>query len=116
MQLSKYSLRMTTAILVFIFTDLLSSQSSETTVTFPDIEQYNKDIVATIGNVELTAQEFLFNYEFGPAFLKRRAGSKRKYLDLMIYEKLGKKYWLSYNTKEFLEEICNEFEIYSTKK
>jgi hypothetical protein len=45
-------------------------------------------IVATIDNQDITAREFLFNYEFGPAFLKRRQDSKKRYLDIMIYEKI----------------------------
>ncbi|MCH8011430.1 MAG: hypothetical protein IIA61_05710 [Candidatus Marinimicrobia bacterium] len=45
-------------------------------------------IVATVGDIDITAREFLLNYEFGSAFLKREKNSKEKYLNLMIYEKL----------------------------
>ena len=45
-------------------------------------------VVASVGRQNITAQEFLQNYEFGPAFPKRETNSKRRYLDFMIYEKL----------------------------
>ncbi len=44
-------------------------------------------IVATVGNIEISAKEFLLNYEYGPVFLKRQKDSKRRYLDVMINEK-----------------------------
>jgi hypothetical protein len=53
-----------------------------------NFDQYKEEIVAKIGNFNLSAQEFLFNYEFGPAYLKRTSQSKKKYLNIMIYEKL----------------------------
>lgn len=48
----------------------------------------NSMIVASIGNLQITAQEFITSYEFGPAFVKREKNSLRRYLDFMIYEKL----------------------------
>ena len=50
--------------------------------------KYNSIIVASVGSHTITAQEFLLNYEFGPAFPKREQNSKREYLNYMIYEKL----------------------------
>ena len=46
------------------------------------------DIVAEIGNIKITAEEFLYNYEFGPAFPKRVNNSKLVHLNYMINEKL----------------------------
>jgi len=45
-------------------------------------------VVATVGGEGITAQEFLLNYEFGPAFAKREKDSRSRYLDFMIDEKL----------------------------
>ena len=45
-------------------------------------------VVATVGDIAITAQEFLLSYEFGPAFTKRRNDSRSRYLDFMIDEKL----------------------------
>jgi hypothetical protein len=45
-------------------------------------------VVAKVGNIEITAQEFLLSYEFGPAFTKRRKESRQHYLEFMINEKL----------------------------
>ena len=45
-------------------------------------------VVATVGDITITAQEFLLSYEFGPAFAKRRKDSRKLYLDFMINEKL----------------------------
>jgi len=45
-------------------------------------------VVASVGDVAITAQEFLLSYEFGPAFTKRGKDSRKRYLDFMINEKL----------------------------
>ncbi len=45
-------------------------------------------VVATIGNIAISSNEFQMNYEYGPAFLKRQADSKRRYLNIMINEKI----------------------------
>jgi hypothetical protein len=50
--------------------------------------KYEGVIVANVGNVKITAQEFLMNYEFGPAFTKRQHNSKLRHLNFMINEKL----------------------------
>ncbi len=49
---------------------------------------YERIVVAEVGGVKITAQEFLLNYGFGPAFTKREKDSKLRYLNFMIYEKL----------------------------
>lgn len=53
-----------------------------------DNKNYRSIVVANVGNIKITAQEFLTSYEFGPAFVKREKNSLRRYLDFMIYEKL----------------------------
>jgi len=45
-------------------------------------------VVARVGNLNITAEEFLLSYEFGPAFVKKRDNAKARHLDFMIYEKL----------------------------
>jgi hypothetical protein len=54
----------------------------------PEDSVKKNDIVAEIGNIKITAEEFIYGYEFGPAFPKRNADSKKKYLNYMINEKL----------------------------
>ena len=44
--------------------------------------------MAEVGNIRITAEEFVYSYEFGPAFPKRKEDSKRTYLNYMINEKL----------------------------
>jgi hypothetical protein len=46
------------------------------------------EIVASIGPIIITAEEFSNSYEFGPAFVKRKKDSRNRYLKYMIYEKL----------------------------
>jgi PPIC-type PPIASE domain len=57
------------------------------TFSFKD-PKFDSIIVASIGNRNITAQEFLFNYEFGPAFTRRDKDSRQRYLNFIIYEKL----------------------------
>lgn len=45
-------------------------------------------IVAQVGPTKITVEEFIYSYEFGPAFPKRKEHSKRTHLDYMINEKL----------------------------
>jgi hypothetical protein len=53
-----------------------------------DNPKYESLTVSTVGGRKITAQEFLLNYAFGPAFPKRGADARHKYLNYMIYEKL----------------------------
>jgi len=45
-------------------------------------------IVAEVGPLKINAEEFIYSYEFGPAFPKRKENSKRNHLNYMINEKL----------------------------
>lgn len=45
-------------------------------------------VIARVGNLDITAEEFLLSYEFGPAFVKKREHPRNRYLNLMINEKL----------------------------
>ncbi len=46
------------------------------------------DIVASIDTINITAEEFFYSYEFGPAFPKRENNSKEVHLKYLINEKL----------------------------
>lgn len=45
-------------------------------------------VLASVGNIKITTDEFVNGYEYGPSFYKRVKDSKRKYLDHLIREKL----------------------------
>ncbi len=67
----------------------LSQPGNEVDRRYPvtDPKNYTR-VVATVGDITITAQEFLLSYEFGPAFAKRQKDSRQRYLDFMINEKL----------------------------
>ena len=46
------------------------------------------EIVADVGSIKITAEEFFYNYEFGPSFTKKVPNSKNVHLKYMIQEKL----------------------------
>ncbi|MGE5410708.1 MAG: hypothetical protein ACM3MI_07085, partial [Clostridiales bacterium] len=77
-----------------------------------DDSKYSSIIIASVGDMKITAQEFLTSYEFGPAFVKRENNSLRKYLDFMIYEKLLAKegYSLGVDKSEDLRLILSDIE------
>lgn len=50
--------------------------------------RFDSLVVAKVGDIEITAKEFLLSYEYGPAFVKRGKDSKKRFLEFMIYEKL----------------------------
>lgn len=45
-------------------------------------------VVARVGNLNITADELLLSYEFGPAFVKRSKNPRARHLNFMINEKL----------------------------
>lgn len=47
-----------------------------------------EEIVAEVDTIKITAEEFFYNYEFGPAFPKRKSNSKETHLNYIINEKL----------------------------
>jgi hypothetical protein len=53
-----------------------------------DDPKFSTVVLANVGPWNVTAQEFLLSYEYGPAFTKRESDSKKHYLTYMIYEKL----------------------------
>jgi len=71
-----------------LFTQIAAQTSDTEPVTPFDITPFETQCVARVGDIDIMVQEFILNYEFGPAFLKRTEDSKKRYLDVMIYEKL----------------------------
>jgi hypothetical protein len=51
-------------------------------------ERLPQSFLAKVGDIEITKEEFISSYEFGPAFIKQRANSKKRHLEYMIKEKL----------------------------
>jgi hypothetical protein len=69
-------------------------------------------IVASVGPIKITSEEFYHSYEFGPAFIKRKKGSKERHLNYMINEKLialdG--YSRGIDKKEEIKSIITDYE------
>lgn len=78
-------------------------------------------VVARVGNLDITAEEFLLSYEFGPAFVKKRNNARERHLNFMIYEKLmamdgygrgfAEDYQVTATLKEFEGDLATE-ELY----
>lgn len=70
------------------------------------------EIVAGVGPLKITVEEFIYNYEFGPAFPKRQSKSKQSHLNYMINEKLlaldG--YEKGFMEREFAKGMLNDIE------
>ena len=73
-----------------ILLTLLSNRSFCQDIFLEDIDNSKRkdEIVAEIGNLKITAEEFIYSYEFGPAFPKKQKDSKLTHLNYMINEKL----------------------------
>lgn len=73
-----------------ILITLLSNQIFCQDIFFENDNDNKKknEIVAEIGNLKITAEEFVYSYEFGPAFPKKQKDSKLTHLNYMINEKL----------------------------
>ena len=72
---------------IFFFTNAYPFQDS---IKFQNTSSnpFDQDTVASIGPLNITVEEFYNSYEFGPAFVKRKKDSKKRYLNYMINEKL----------------------------
>lgn len=69
-------------------------------------------IVARVDTIAITAEEFFYNYEFGPAFPKRERNSKETHLKYIINEKLLalEGYNEGIMNKDYEKEILNDFQ------
>ncbi len=91
----------------------LSKSYSQNLFFEGNVNSKNKnEIVAQVGALKITAEEFIYSYEFGPAFPKREKNSKLVHLNYMINEKLlaldG--YEKDIMKKEAAEEIYKDIE------
>ncbi|MCF6269106.1 MAG: peptidyl-prolyl cis-trans isomerase [Melioribacteraceae bacterium] len=66
------------------------------------------NIVATVDTIQITTDEFYNSYEYGPAFIKRGAESKKKHLNYIINEKLLALYGYS-NSIDTLEQVVEMY-------
>jgi len=77
-----------TFVLLLLIINLSDSYSQD---LFTETNQNNinkEDIVARVDTIKITAEEFYYSYEFGPAFPKRESNSKETHLNYIINEKL----------------------------
>lgn len=96
---------------IFFFTNAFPFQDSlkyQNTSSNPN----DQDIVASIGPLNISVEEFYTSYEYGPAFVKRKNDSKHVHLKYMIYEKLLSLdgYKRKFDEREELSSIIKEFE------
>ncbi len=74
---------------VFIFYLLFGQLCAQSLFDDKNSEFVNpNEILASVDTINITAEEFFYNYEFGPAFTKRNKDSKEMHLNYMINEKL----------------------------
>jgi len=73
-----------------IFLILFSNQTFCQDISLKGLDNSKRkdEIVAEIGKLKITAEEFIYSYEFGPAFPKKQKDSKLTHLNYMINEKL----------------------------
>ena len=92
-----------------MFLLLLSSAVCE---DFQNSEKNESDVVASVGNIKITVDEFTNSYEFGPAFVKRKPDSKLNYLNYMVNEKLLSLYAheLGLDSTNQVKETITDFE------
>ena len=79
---------MKTFILILFFLNLSNNYPQN---LFSERNQNNinkEEIVAEVDTIKITAEEFYYSYEFGPAFPKRKSNSKETHLNYIINEKL----------------------------
>jgi hypothetical protein len=79
-------------ILFFLFHSIIDPTFAQNENGFSNYDQtsaYKQDeIVAEVDSIKISADEFFYSYEFGPAFVKKKPDSKNRHLSYMINEKL----------------------------
>ena len=81
-------IKLKTILLILSLLYISNSYSQDLFFEGDENSKIKDEIVAEIGNIKITAEEFIYSYEFGPAFPKRKVNSKQTYLNYMINEKL----------------------------
>lgn len=79
---------MKTILLIALFFYLSNSYPQNLFFEGDDNSKTKNEIVAEVGTLKITGEEFIYSYEFGPAFPKRKENSKQTHLNYMINEKL----------------------------
>ena len=96
---------------IFFFTNAYTFQDSLYT-QIPSTALESDKIVASVGPINITVEEFYNSYEYGPAFVKRKKDSKKRHLNYMINEKLltldG--YSRGVDKNDDVESILSDFE------
>jgi hypothetical protein len=94
---------------------ILSNQIFCQDIFLEDIDNSTRknDVVAEIGNLKITAEEFIYSYEFGPAFPKKQKDSKLTHLNYMINEKLLALEGVETGVmeKDYPKDICKDIEF-----
>lgn len=77
-------------VIFFTIVSLIPSFMYSQDIFFEMPENISKrdQVVAEVGNIPITSEEFVYSYEFGPAFPKRMPYSKKIHLNYMVNEKL----------------------------
>ncbi|HCY74629.1 MAG TPA: hypothetical protein DHV28_01790 [Ignavibacteriales bacterium] len=79
---------MKTIVLILLLCCLSNGYSQDSFFNDGENLKNKNEILAQVGTLKITAEEFLYSYEFGPAFPKRKENSKQTHLNYMINEKL----------------------------
>ncbi|MBI1938432.1 MAG: peptidyl-prolyl cis-trans isomerase [Ignavibacteriales bacterium] len=74
----------------------------------------NDSVVAVVGDIKITINEFVNGYEYGPAFYKRIRNSKKVFLDNLVREKLlaldgiSRRLDTTQNVQEYYNAFCDD--------
>jgi hypothetical protein len=97
-----------------ILLTLLSNQIFCQDIFLEGIDNSKKknEVVAEIGDLKITVEEFIYSYEFGPAFPKKQKDSKQTHLNYMINEKLLalEGFETGIMEKDYPKDICKDIE------
>ena len=75
-------------LLILLSFSLSNSYSQKIFFEGNENSKIKNELVAQVGSIKITAEEFVYSYEYGPAFPKRKEHSKLTHLNYMINEKL----------------------------
>ena len=81
-------IKLKTILLILSLLYISNSYSQDLFFEGDENSKIKDEIVAEVDTIKITAEEFFYNYEFGPAFPKRKSNSKETHLKYLINEKL----------------------------
>lgn len=110
-----FNISVFTLLFCFVFAfETLTAGADSTLTASSEFIYHDQSVIANAASSNITVEEFIYSYEYGPAFIKKSKNSKSSHLNYMINEKLLAEFGYQNGfdtlrqTREMLKAIHND--------